>query len=162
MAQCDESERALQQRILSLAERVATSMGFEVVLLEIKGKGRAIVRVYVDQPGGVTLDDCERFSRRFSVLLDVEDWIPFSFVLEISSPGLDRPLVKEEDFRRFSGRNAKVRTKTPVAGRRNFKGKILGVSKDLLGLEIAPEQRIEIEISAIEKANLVIDIKVPR
>jgi ribosome maturation factor RimP len=158
MAQCDESERALKQRILSLAEGVAASMGLEVVLLEIRGKGRAVVRVYVDQPGGVTLDDCERFSRRFSVLLDVEDWIPFSYVLEISSPGLDRPLVKEEDFRRFSGRNAKVRTKTPVAGRRNFKGKILGASKDMVGLEIAPEQRIEIQISAIEKANLVIDI----
>lgn len=159
MARRDTDEREiLEKRILGLAEQLAASMGFEVVLLETKGEARAIVRVYIDRDGGVTLDDCERFSRRFSVLLDVEDWIPFSYILEVSSPGLDRPLVKEADFQRFSGKHARVRTKSPIAGQRNFRGRILGVSKGVLSLEMAMVKRVEIPISEIEKANLVIDI----
>src|SRR5512147_1650045 len=140
MAGSDLNQRgSLESRVAELAEQVAASMGMEVVLLEIKGDGnRSIVRAYIDQPGGVTLDDCERFSKRFSVSLDVEDWIPFSYILEVSSPGVNRPLVKESDFRRFAGKEAKVRTRLPIGGQRNFKGKIAGVTGGRLELEIAP------------------------
>ena len=109
MAVSDSNQRqSLETRITKLAEQVAASMGMEVVLVEVKGDGnRSIVRTFIDQPGGITLDDCERFSKRFSVLLDVEDWIPFSYTLEVSSPGVNRPLVKESDFKRFAAKTPK-------------------------------------------------------
>lgn len=144
--------------ITALAEQVAASMGMEVVLVEIKGGGRSIVRVYVDQAGGVSVDDCERFSKRFSVLLDVEDCIPFSYVLEVSSPGLDRPLVREADFQRFTGRQVKVRTSQPLQGQRNFRGRILGASGGNIRLELSPGQQVEMALSQIERANLVVEI----
>jgi len=160
MAQQDLNWReSLEARITILAEQVAASMGMEVVLFEIKGGGnRSIVRTFIDQPGGVSLNDCERFSKRLSVQLDVEDCIPFSYILEVSSPGLDRALVKEADFKRFLGQSAKVRTRLPVEGQRNFKGKLLEVTEGRVRLEVAPGKQIEIAFSDIEKANLVAEI----
>jgi len=154
MAVLDLNQRqSLETRITELAEKIAGAMGMDVVLLEIKGDGsHSVVRTFIDQPGGVSLDDCERFSRRFSVSLDVEDWIPFSYVLEVSSPGVNRPLVKESDFQRFCGKNAKIRTKLPIAGQRNFKGKIAGVVEGRLQLEVASGKEIEIALTDIEKA----------
>jgi ribosome maturation factor RimP len=158
--QMDSDQRgSLGARISSLAEQVAGSLGMEIVLAEIKGGGnRSIVRIFIDQPGGISLSDCERFSKRFSVMLDVEDFLPFSYVLEVSSPGLDRPLVKEKDFEHFSGRAARIRTRAPMEGQRNFKGKILGVVNGRVSLEIEPGKQVEIAIVDMEKANLVIEI----
>lgn len=155
----DECE-AIRTKIAALGEQLAASMGMEAVLVEVKGGGggQSIVRVFIDQPGGITLKDCERFSKRFSVLLDVEDVIPFSYTLEVSSPGLDRPLVKEEHFLRFAGKNARVRTRIPIDGQKNFTGKIAGVAGGRLLLETAPARQVEIALSDIEKANLVIEI----
>jgi ribosome maturation factor RimP len=160
MAVLDLNQRqSLENRITELAEQVAASMGMEIVLVEIKGEGsHSVVRAFIDQPGGVSLDDCERFSRRLSVSLDVEDWIPFSYVLEVSSPGVNRPLVKDADFIRFSGKNAKVRTRLPIEGQRNFKGKIVGVTEGRLELEVAPGKKVEIALRDIEKANLIADL----
>ncbi len=150
---------SLEARVAILAEQVAASMGMEIVLVEIKGGGnRSIIRTFIDQPGGISLNDCERFSKRFSVVLDVEDCIPFSYILEVSSPGLDRPLVKESDFTRFIGQNARVRTRLPVDGQRNFKGKVLGVDRGHVVLEVAPGKQYEIGLSDIEKANLVAEL----
>jgi ribosome maturation factor RimP len=149
----------LEARIQDLAEQVAASMGLEIVLVEIKGGGnRPIVRTYIDKTGGVTLDDCERLSKRLSVVLDVEDWIPFSYTLEVSSPGLDRPLVKETDFEHFAGRSARVRTHLPIEGQKNFKGKILRVVRGKVELEVAPGRQVDIAVGDIEKANLIIEI----
>jgi len=153
---------ALVGNITALAEQLAASMGMEVVLVEIKGGGRSIVRVYLDQATGVSVDDCERFSKRFSVLLDVEDCIPFSYVLEVSSPGLERPLVREADFQRFAGKQAKVRTSQPLQGQRNFRGKILGASGGTIRLELSPGQEVEIALSQLERANLVGEIQATR
>jgi ribosome maturation factor RimP len=154
-----EQRQSLGTRITELAEQVAASMGMEVVLVEIKGdENHSIIRTFIDQPTGISLDDCERFSKRFSVSLDVEDWIPFSYVLEVSSPGINRPLVKEADFQRFCGKNAKVRTRLPIEGQRNFKGQILGVTEGLLALEVAPGKQIGIALMDIEKAGLIADI----
>jgi ribosome maturation factor RimP len=160
MAVLDLNQRqSLETRVTELAERVAASMGMEVVLLEIKGEGsHSIVRAFIDQPDGISLDDCARFSRRLSVTLDVEDWIPFRYVLEVSSPGVNRPLVKDADFRRFSGKNAKVRTRLPIEGQSNFKGKIVGVTEGRLELEVAPGKKVEIALMDIEKANLIADL----
>jgi ribosome maturation factor RimP len=160
MAGSDLNQRqSLEIRITELAEQVAASMGMEVVLVEVKGDGNhSIVRAYIDQPGGITLDDCQRFSKRFSVSLDVEDWIPFSYNLEVSSPGVNRPLVKESDFRRYAGKEAKVRTRLPVGGQRNFRGKIIGVTEGRLEMEIAPDKQVGIALVDIEKANLIAEL----
>ncbi len=158
--QMDSDRReSLEARLTSLAEPLAASLGMEVVLAEIKGGGnRSIVRIFIDQPGGISLSDCERFSKRLSVLLDVEDFVPFSYVLEVSSPGLDRPLIKEQDFIRYTGKAANIRMRLPKDGQRNFRGKILGVSGGRLALEIAPGKEIEVALPEIEKANLVMEL----
>lgn len=160
MAVSDLNQRQfLTGRITELAEQLGASIGMEIVLVEVKGdENRAVVRVYIDQPGGVSLDDCERFSKRFSVLLDVEDWISFSYILEVSSPGIDRPLVKQSDFQRFSGKDARVRTRLPIEGRRNFRGRIVNAVDNRVELEIASGKRIGIALTDIEKANLIGDI----
>jgi ribosome maturation factor RimP len=160
MAVSDFNQRqSLEERVTELAKQVADSLGMELVLVEIKGEGsRSVVRVFIDKPGGISLDDCERYSRQFSVSLDVEDWIPFSYVLEVSSPGINRPLVKESDFQRFCGQNTKVRTRIPIEGQRNFKGKIVGVTEGRLELEVAPGKQIGIALVDIEKANLIANI----
>jgi ribosome maturation factor RimP len=150
---------SLASRITELAEQVAASLGMEVVLVEIKGSGSQItVRTYVDQPSGISLDDCERFSKRLSVSLDVEDWITCSYILEVSSPGINRPLVKESDFQRFCGQNARVRTKLAVEGQRNFRGRIAGVTEGRLALEVAPGKQVGIALTDIEKANLIAEV----
>ena len=149
----------LVAKISDLAGQVAASMELEVVLVEIKGGGnRPVVRTYIDQPKGVTLTDCERFSKRLSVLLDVEDWVPFSYTLEVSSPGLDRPLVKEADYQRFAGKSARVRTRSPIEGQRNFRGKILGAAAGRVELEVASGKKVDIAVGDIEKANLIIEV----
>jgi ribosome maturation factor RimP len=154
-----DQRRSLENRITELAEQVAASMGMEVVLVEIKGdENRSVVRAYIDKPAGVTLDDCEKYSKRFSVALDVEDWITFSYVLEVSSPGINRPLAKKADFERFIGKEAKVKTRRPVDGQRNFKGKISDVRENSIELEIVSGKRISIELMDIEKANLIGEI----
>jgi ribosome maturation factor RimP len=159
MAVSDSDQQILEARITKLAEETAGSLGMEVILVEVKGDGnRSVVRTYIDRPGGITLDDCQRFSKRFSVSLDVEDWIHFSYTLEVSSPGVNRPLVKESDFQRYSGQNAKVRTRTPLQGQRNFKGKIVGVIEGRLELEIAPGKQVGIALMDIEKANLIAEL----
>jgi len=159
MSVSDSDQQSLAAKITKLAEEVAGSLGVEVVLVEVKGdENRSIVRVYIDQPAGITLEDCQRFSKRFSVSLDVEDWIHFSYTLEVSSPGVNRPLVKESDFQRYTGQNAKVRTRTPLQGQRNFKGKIVGVNAGQLEIEIAPGKQVGIALMDIEKANLIAEL----
>ena len=154
-----DARESLEAKITILAEQTAAAMGMEVVLTEVKGSGnRSILRVFIDQPGGISLDDCERFSKRFSVLLDVEDWIPSSYVLEVSSPGLDRPLIKETDFQRFAGKSAKIRTRLPLQGQRSFKGKILGACQGRVIMELDQAKRVEISLTEIEKANLVVEL----
>ena len=153
------TKESLEARIATLAEQTAAAMGMEIVLIEIKGGGnRSIVRVFIDQPEGISLNDCERFSRRFSVLLDVEDWIPFRYVLEVSSPGLDRPLTKETDFQRFAGKNARIRTRLPIEGQRSFKGKILRAGEGRVVMELDQGKQAEISTAEIEKANLVAEL----
>lgn len=153
-------KQSLASRIRDMAEEVAASMGMEVVLVEIKGSGKnSSVRTFIDQPGGISLDDCERFSRRFSVLLDVEDWIPFSYTLEVSSPGINRPLVRESDFERYCGKDVRVRTRTPVDGQKNFKGAIANVTDGRIEIQIAPDRTVSIAFKEIEKANLIGDLK---
>ena len=153
--------QSLKIRITELAEKTASSIKMTVVLVEIKNEGgRAIVRVYIDQPGGITLEDCERFSKRFSTTMDVEDFIPFAYVLEVSSPGINRLLVNEADFQRFLGENARVRTHRPIDGQRNFKGRIVSVTDGRVTFELVPDKQVVIAVADIEKANLIADLSI--
>src|SRR5271155_5394240 len=106
------------ERVREIAERVGASRGLEVVEVEMRGAGKArMLRIYIDKPGGVTHEDCANLSREVSTIFDVEDVIPGdSYVLEVSSPGLDRKLSRAADFERFTGSRVKITTRDPVNG----------------------------------------------
>ena len=138
-----------------LAESVLDEMGFELVDVEYVGAGgRKVLRIYMDRPGGVTLDDCARVSREIGVLIDVKDLIPQRYVLEVSSPGLNRRLKKERDFAWAVGKKVKVRMKSPVGGRRNFTGRLTGM-KDAAILVAVDSVETMLPIQGIEKAKVV-------
>ncbi len=132
-----------------------TGQGFELVEVELSGTSRRpLLRVYIDGPEGVTVDDCARVSNQLSAILDVEDLIDGRYTLEVSSPGLDRPLVRPVDFTRFTGEMIKVRLGEPLSGRKNFKGRLLAVGPEhvVLGLD---GETLELPFERIEKARLV-------
>jgi len=152
-------------RVREIAERVAASSGLEVVEVEFRGGGKArLLRVFLDKPAaagadplaGVTHQDCANFSREFGTILDVEDAVPGgTYTLEVSSPGLDRPLRKARDFARFAGHKADVRMRTPDAsGRRRFVGVLRGAGEGRLSLELEG-QTVALALDDIERARLV-------
>jgi ribosome maturation factor RimP len=165
-------------RVRQIAERVAASSGLEVVEVELRGGGKSrMLRIVIDKPaagsdqlGGVTHEDCANLSREVSTILDVEDAVPGgSYVLEVSSPGLDRKLFRASDYERFRGSRIKLTTRQPVNGNRHFEGRLENFLQGRLTLDLsaarkkkrpAPgaEQRIEIDLANVEKANLVPEI----
>lgn len=149
----------LEERIKALATPVLEGLGMELVDAEYTVEhGRRILRFYIDKPGGVTIDDCGRVSSELGTLLDVNDVMHERYSLEVSSPGLDRPLVKEKDFTRFAGRKARIRTRTDIGGRRNFRATIIGVGDGKVVIEDSDGRRFEIAVTNIEKARLVAEI----
>jgi len=147
------------KQLQSLAEPVVTGQGYELVDLEFKNElGSWILRVFIDKPGaegGVGLDDCAQVSRELSAVLDVDDVIPGHYSLEVSSPGLNRPLKKESDFARFVGKKAKIRTRHPIGeSRRNFSGTLVEVAGGKVKIDVG-DQVCEVPVDAVEKANLV-------
>ncbi len=149
----------LEDRIRGLAEPVAEGLGLEFVdVVYTTEYGKRILRVFIDKPGGVTIDDCSNLSRELGTVLDVKDPIPQSYTLEVSSPGLDRLLTKEKDFFRFAGKKVKIRTKEALEGRKNFKATITGAENGKVLLKDADGRDWEIMLSNIEKARLEIEI----
>lgn len=148
----------IEERVRKLIEGVVNSEGTELVDIEWRSGKQSFLRIFIDKPGGVTLADCQRVSEQVGALLDIEDVIPHSYILEVSSPGLDRPLISESDFRRNIGRSVKIHTKQPVEGRREFTGTINWARDGLLSLTIGARRTLEIPISDIEKANLEVEI----
>ncbi|MGQ0502180.1 MAG: ribosome maturation factor RimP [Panacagrimonas sp.] len=147
----------LQERLITLIEPLVESLGYELVLLEFGTHGRsAVLRLFLDSPEGVTLGDCERVSRETAALLDVEDPIHSQYQLEVSSPGLDRPLAKPQHFERFAGKKARVELAVPLNGQKKFVGTICGTSAD--GVRLAVERgEVELAYSSIARARLVPD-----
>jgi ribosome maturation factor RimP len=166
-------------RVREIAARVAASRGLEIVEVEFMGGGNArMLRVFLDKPGagvdplaGVTHEDCVSFSREFGTILDVEDAMPGSYTLEVSSPGLDRKLVKAADFTRFIGSRVKLTTRQPVGSNRQFEGRLESFENGRLQLDLsvashksrkkmgaAAGEKVEIEFANVEKANLVPEI----
>ena len=144
-----------RDELLAMLEPTVEGLGYELVDLEVKVGGRnGLVRVFIDQPDGIGLDDCEAVSRQVSAVLDVEDPIPGQYTLEVSSPGLDRPLTKREHFERFAGAEVRIRLRTPIEGRRNFRGAIRAVHEDSIDVEV-DGQLHSLPIAAIASARLV-------
>ncbi len=148
----------VKERIAKLVQPVAEEQGVRIVDIEMAGSTRRpTVRLFIDRTGGVTLDDCERFSRAVSALLDVEDVIPFSYVLEVSSPGLDRPLRNKGDFESAVGKLARVVTKEGIGNRTFFVGRIKEVKGHSVRLLVENNQEVEIPFEGIAKARLEIE-----
>ncbi len=144
-----------QSGLSVLIEPIVIGMGYEMLGVEYIPQGKhSVLRVYIDKPEGISVDDCGDVSRQISAMLDVEDPIKGEYNLEVSSPGLDRPLFTLTHFAQFTGRSATVRLKMPINGQRKFVGLIESVANDVLNLESNGES-VAIPFDLIDKANLV-------
>ena len=138
-----------------LFEPVISGMGYELIEIEhFPNPKHGVLRLYIDKEGGVDVEDCSNVSRQISALIDVEDPVSGQFNLEISSPGLDRPLRRVKDFQRFTGSLVKIKTVVPMDGQRNFKGRLLKADDDVLVIETDTEE-ISMPMSAVDKARIV-------
>ena len=146
-----------------LLEPMIEAMGYELVMAELTGAGSKTLRVYIDSPGGIVLDDCETVSRQVSAMLDVNDPISGEYALEISSPGLDRPLAKPEHFRRAEGNIVRIKMVRSHLGRRNFTGLLKCVSGEGAVVEVDGED-YELPYNDMDRARLVSEFekKIPR
>lgn len=152
------TETGLAARVARIAEPVARDLGFRLVRVRISGRDGCTVQIMAERPDGdMSVDDCARLSRALSPALDVEDPVDRAYRLEISSPGIDRPLVRRSDFGRWSGHEARIELETPLAGRKRFRGRILGVEGDevFLGMEDA-EAPARLPLGGIQEAKLVL------
>ena len=141
-----------------MLEPAINALGCELVGIEFIPQGRrSLLRIYIDKESGVTIDDCSDVSHQVSGILEVEDPIREQFTLEVSSPGLDRLLFRQEDFERFKGSLVKLRLRQGVEGRRNFTGRILGVEGDAVRIE-AEGELFDFAVDDIDKARLVPEI----
>ena len=139
----------------ALLEPVLADLGYELWGVEFfRTSGRARLRVFIDSPSGITLDDCARASDQISGVLDVEDPIQAQYILEVSSPGLDRLLLKNEHFRQAQGKEIRIRLAWPVGGRRNYQGVVEQVNEDSVWLRVG-EELIEAPLNAIKRANMI-------
>lgn len=148
------------ERVSAIALPILEALGLELVDIEFKRSGReAVLRLFIDKEGGVTLDDCADVSRELSLVLDVEDFIPGHYSLEVSSPGLDRPLKTPADYERFAGRLVKIRTYEPFCDddgnkRKTFLGTLVGLSDGVVRMKLTEGQTAAIPMERIAKANL--------
>jgi len=154
-AKSNQSWRELVAQAEILAQRLCEAEGMELVHVEFQREvGGRILRLYIDQPGGVTLSDCVNINRQMGDLLDVtiENVGPYN--LEVSSPGTDRPLSKESDYDRFKGNIAKIKTTTPIGGQKNFKGVLSGITAGIVSLLVG-DVTVAIPLQEIARARLV-------
>ncbi len=146
---------AMISELNRLIEPAVEAVGFEFVGLEYVAEGRhSVLRVYIDHDDGITVDNCADVSRQVSAVLDVEDPISGQYNLEVSSPGMDRPLFKLEHFERYQGEEIKLRSHAPVEGRRNFRGVLQAVEGDQISLNV-DGQEFTVAFDNVEKARIV-------
>jgi ribosome maturation factor RimP len=144
-----------RNRIRQLVTMAVESLGYELVELEVKGAGNnSVLRIYIDKPDGISHSDCGLVSEQVGTVLDVEDVIPHKYTLEVSSPGLDRKLVKESDFSRFEGKLAKIQTRIPLQQQKVFKGRLKGLRDGSVVLELPQGSLLEIPLDVIQEARL--------
>lgn len=155
-----ERIETIRKKVDEIAESVASSEGLELVLVEYKQQGgRWVLTVYIDKEEGVGLNDCQNISKQLSTIFDVEDVIPHRYTLEVSSPGLNRPLVKEKDYIRFCGRKVKIETVNPIEGRKRFVGSLIGCQDGIISLALEKgEQPLSIPLKEVAKARLKVEL----
>lgn len=142
-------------RLQAIIEPSVSALGYELVGVEYLPQGRhSVLRIFVDSEAGITVDDCEKVSRQISAVLDVEDPIKGQYTLEVSSPGLDRPLFTPEHYERFAGHQVKLRLHQPLEGQRKFKGLLQGMDGDEVVVEVEGGE-LRVLPDEIEKANLI-------
>ena len=146
------------ERVRRLIEETVQSQGYELVEAELKGSGKnSILRIFIDKPSGISHRDCELVTEQVGTVLDVEDLIPSSYTLEVSSPGLDRKLVKESDYTRFDGKLARVQTRIPLNQQKVFRGRLQGLHDGKVRLELPKGDLLEIPLDVIQEARLEFD-----
>ncbi|MEO5335714.1 MAG: ribosome maturation factor RimP [Magnetospirillum sp. WYHS-4] len=147
----------LEGRIGELVGPTVEDLGFTVVRIQTSGQRRVVLQIMIEHPDGQppTVDDCARVSRAVSAILDVEDPIRDAYTLEVSSPGIDRPLTRPGDFERFVGQEAKVELVRPLDGRRRFRGRLLGLTGDGLRM-LAEGAEVVLPLADIQRAKLVL------
>jgi len=145
-------------RLRPLIQDVVEGQGYEFVDADLRGAGKnSTLRIFIDRPDGISHRDCELVSEQVGTVLDVEDLIPFSYTLEVSSPGLDRKLVKESDYTRFGGKLARIQTRIPLRQQKVFRGRLLGLQDGKVQLELPNGDPLEIPLDVIDEARLEID-----
>jgi ribosome maturation factor RimP len=147
---------SVASKIEEIAHRVAESEGLELVEVEVKGGGGSrLVRISIDKPEGVSHADCETVSQQVGAILDVEDVVPGGrYTLEVSSPGVERKLLKPQDYQRFQGKKAKVTLREPVEGRRSWEGTLAGMEDGLIRLDVERGDVIRFPFEQVQKAHL--------
>jgi ribosome maturation factor RimP len=149
------AKQAVLSKIEEIAGRVAESEGIEVVEIELKGGGKnQFLRVSIDKPEGVTHTDCETMSHQLGTILDSEDLIPAHYTLEVSSPGVERKLLKLKDFERFQGKKAKVVLREPLDSQKHLEGTLAGVEDEQIIFDLSSGARVHFPHQQVEKANL--------
>ena len=152
-------EGHMRQEVVSkveeIAQRVAASDGIEVVEVEFKGSGgNQLLRISIDKAAGVSHADCELISQQVGTILDVEDVVPGHYTLEVSSPGVERKLIKPNDYIRFQGKKAKIVLREPVEKQRHWEGTLAGFEESTVSLEVGADQVLRFPLSQVERANL--------
>ena len=146
------------ERVRQLIGQVVEGQGYEMVEVEFKGAGKSsVLRIFIDKADGISHRDCELVSEQVGTVLDIEDLIPSSYTLEVSSPGLDRKLVKETDYSRFDGKLARIQTRIPLNQRKVFRGRLQGLYSGKVRLELQRGDLLDIPLDVIQEARLEID-----
>lgn len=147
--------KELRTKIKEIVEPIIMDMGMSLEHVELtKMAGKVLLRIFIDKEGGITLDDCEQVSREIEAQLDVEDPIPCSYILEVSSPGIDRPLRNPADFKRFCGRMARVITSQPIENQTFFIGEIVEAGDSDVMLLLPKDRKVVIPYKDISRARL--------
>ncbi len=153
------SKQQIDERIRAVAEQTAEKHGLELVNIEAVGVGKSkTIRIFIDKPAGISHEDCAVMSSEVGDLLDVQDFITDEYILEVSSPGIERELYSLKDFERFAGSLAKVKTKTAINGQKNFRGRITKVEGEEIYFDDKTTGNVSFPYGAVGKANLEIDI----
>lgn len=146
----------IEEKIENAISGSLDDLGYEIVRVKYFKSENSILQIMIDtKTGGVTIDDCSKVSRVVSAIMDVEDFISEHYNLEVSSPGVNRPLTKLEDFSRFENRNIQLKLKNPHEGSRNFKGKILKTEGSNITIMLEDKNNLEVNFENIDSANLI-------
>jgi len=144
-----------KEELTALIEPAIERLGYELSDLELKVGGQeGMMRIFIDKPEGIDLEDCENVSRQIGAILDVEDPLPVNYALEVSSPGLDRKLTKPAHFQRFMGEDVRIKLRFPLQGRRNFRGALRSADDENIEVEVDGESH-SLPLATIESARLV-------